>query len=134
VHVSETGWPSKGNPNEADAPVENACAYNRNLLLQQAAGEGHAAAPRGLPLRALQREHDARPGIGEELRPVPARRHHGLQHRPLPARHIGDVPLLPRGRSKISIKKLGCAGRCRRQEFSYELLTKKFAKEVVFFG
>jgi hypothetical protein len=61
VDVSEPGWPSKGDPDEAGATVENARAYNRNLLLQHAAAP--QAAPRGLPLRALQREHEARAGV-----------------------------------------------------------------------
>ncbi|KAL6602790.1 hypothetical protein ACP70R_043151 [Stipagrostis hirtigluma subsp. patula] len=46
VHVSETGWPSKGDADEAGATVENARAYNRNLLLRQAAGEGTPLRPK----------------------------------------------------------------------------------------
>jgi len=47
---------------------------------------GHAAAPgharRRLRLRALQREPQARTGVGEELRTLLPRRHAGVQRRP----------------------------------------------------
>ncbi|RZR96131.1 hypothetical protein BHM03_00025081 [Ensete ventricosum] len=45
VRVSETGWPSKGDPNEVGATVENARAYNRNLLLRQMRSEGTPVRP-----------------------------------------------------------------------------------------
>ncbi|URE44625.1 hypothetical protein MUK42_31661 [Musa troglodytarum] len=45
VRVSETGWPSKGDPNEVGATVENARAYNRNLLLRQIRSEGTPVRP-----------------------------------------------------------------------------------------
>jgi hypothetical protein len=32
VVVTETGWPSKGNPNEPDATLDNANTYNSNLI------------------------------------------------------------------------------------------------------
>ena len=48
VRVSETGWPSKGDADEYGATVENAKAYNRNLLLRQLQGQG-------TPLRPNQR-------------------------------------------------------------------------------
>ncbi|KAD7116913.1 hypothetical protein E3N88_04181 [Mikania micrantha] len=40
VKVSETGWPSKGDPNEVGATPQNAAIYNRNLLKRQMSGEG----------------------------------------------------------------------------------------------
>ncbi|KAJ1259205.1 hypothetical protein BS78_10G136600 [Paspalum vaginatum] len=46
VHVSETGWPSKGDADEAGASVENARQYNRNLLLRQVSGEGTPLRPK----------------------------------------------------------------------------------------
>ncbi|XP_062227629.1 glucan endo-1,3-beta-glucosidase 14-like [Phragmites australis] len=46
VHVSETGWPSKGDANEVGATVENARAYNRNLLVRQVSGEGTPLRPK----------------------------------------------------------------------------------------
>ncbi|OEL30909.1 Glucan endo-1,3-beta-glucosidase 14 [Dichanthelium oligosanthes] len=46
VHVSETGWPSKGDANEAGATVENARQYNRNLLMRQVNGEGTPLRPK----------------------------------------------------------------------------------------
>ncbi|KAK1275493.1 Glucan endo-1,3-beta-glucosidase 11 [Acorus gramineus] len=48
VRVSETGWPSKGDLDEIGATVENAEAYNRNLLVRQVSNEG-------TPLRPNQR-------------------------------------------------------------------------------
>ncbi|KAL5577238.1 hypothetical protein UlMin_018937 [Ulmus minor] len=45
VRVSETGWPSKGEPNETGATVENAAVYNRNLLRRQLANEGTPLRP-----------------------------------------------------------------------------------------
>ncbi|GKV04043.1 hypothetical protein SLEP1_g16257 [Rubroshorea leprosula] len=32
VHISETGWPSKGDPDESGATLENAKKYNGNLM------------------------------------------------------------------------------------------------------
>lgn len=46
VRVSETGWPSKGDSNEAGATVINAATYNRNLLRRQMANEGTPLRPR----------------------------------------------------------------------------------------
>ncbi|XP_028764833.1 glucan endo-1,3-beta-glucosidase 14-like [Neltuma alba] len=46
VRVSETGWPSKGDPNESGATVINAATYNRNLLRRQMANEGTPLRPR----------------------------------------------------------------------------------------
>ncbi|XP_030470729.1 glucan endo-1,3-beta-glucosidase 11 [Syzygium oleosum] len=40
VRVSETGWPSKGDPNEVGATLENAALYNKNLLRRQLKNEG----------------------------------------------------------------------------------------------
>ncbi|KAK3016281.1 hypothetical protein RJ639_007353, partial [Escallonia herrerae] len=45
VRVSETGWPSKGDPNEVGATVANAATYNRNLLRRQLRGEGTPLRP-----------------------------------------------------------------------------------------
>ncbi|XP_066377438.1 glucan endo-1,3-beta-glucosidase 14-like [Miscanthus floridulus] len=68
VHVSETGWPSKGDANEAGATVENARQYNRNLLMRQVSGEGTPLRPRLRPevyLFALFNE-DMKPGPTSE--------------------------------------------------------------------
>ncbi|RDX81061.1 Glucan endo-1,3-beta-glucosidase 14 [Mucuna pruriens] len=46
VRVSETGWPSKGDPNEVGATPMNAATYNRNLLRRQMASEGTPLYPR----------------------------------------------------------------------------------------
>lgn len=44
VHVSETGWPSKGDANEAGASAANAAAYNGNLARRVLSG--NAGTPR----------------------------------------------------------------------------------------
>lgn len=45
VIVSETGWPSKGDSNEFGASVENAAAYNGNLVRRVLAGGGTPLRP-----------------------------------------------------------------------------------------
>ncbi|GJN03373.1 hypothetical protein PR202_ga20810 [Eleusine coracana subsp. coracana] len=85
VKVSETGWPSRGDPDEHGATVRE----RRDIHPQPPApgrGEaGYAHAPvharRRLRLRALQREPKARTGVGAELRDVLSRRHARLQPR-----------------------------------------------------
>uniref|UniRef100_A0A0D9WQW0 glucan endo-1,3-beta-D-glucosidase n=1 Tax=Leersia perrieri TaxID=77586 RepID=A0A0D9WQW0_9ORYZ len=73
VYVSETGWPSKGDANEVGATVENARAYNRNLLIRQAANEG-------TPLRPRQRlEVYLFALFNEDMKPGPtSERNYGL--------------------------------------------------------
>ena len=46
VRVSETGWPSRGDPNEVGASPQNAATYNRNLLKRQMANQGTPLNPR----------------------------------------------------------------------------------------
>lgn len=43
--VSETGWPSAGDADEAGASVQNAQAYNANLIKRLATGKGTPARP-----------------------------------------------------------------------------------------
>lgn len=45
VRVSETGWPSKGDSDEAGATLQNAATYNRNLLRRQLKNEGTPLRP-----------------------------------------------------------------------------------------
>ncbi|KAF8030953.1 hypothetical protein BT93_D0213 [Corymbia citriodora subsp. variegata] len=45
VRVSETGWPSKGDPDEVGATLENAALYNKNLLRRQLKNEGTPLRP-----------------------------------------------------------------------------------------
>lgn len=45
VQISETGWPSRGDPNEVGATVENAGLYNRNLLRRIEERQGTPARP-----------------------------------------------------------------------------------------
>ncbi|KAF7803165.1 glucan endo-1,3-beta-glucosidase 14-like [Senna tora] len=68
VRVSETGWPSKGDPNEVGASVMNAATYNRNILRRQMANEGTPLRPRmrlEVYLFALFNE-DMKPGPASE--------------------------------------------------------------------
>ncbi|KAF8732761.1 hypothetical protein HU200_015098 [Digitaria exilis] len=73
IRVSETGWPSEGDDDEAGAMPENAARYNGNLMRMVAEGKGTPAAP-GEPLVvyvfALFNE-DQKPGPASE-------RHYGL--------------------------------------------------------
>ncbi|MQL84914.1 hypothetical protein Taro_017427 [Colocasia esculenta] len=73
VRVSETGWPSKGDADEVGATVENAKAYNRNLLLRQLGNEG-------TPLRPSQRlEVYLFALFNEDMKPGPtSERNYGL--------------------------------------------------------
>ena len=45
VQVSETGWPSKGDPDEIGATLENAATYNSNLVRRQLENEGTPLRP-----------------------------------------------------------------------------------------
>ncbi|KAL6609894.1 hypothetical protein ACP70R_039863 [Stipagrostis hirtigluma subsp. patula] len=45
VRISETGWPSKGDDDEAGANVQNAAAYNGNLMKRIAMGQGTPLKP-----------------------------------------------------------------------------------------
>lgn len=45
VRVSETGWPSKGDPDEAGATPENAALYNGNLLKRLKMNQGTPLMP-----------------------------------------------------------------------------------------
>ncbi|KAL3522709.1 hypothetical protein ACH5RR_015543 [Cinchona calisaya] len=45
VKVSETGWPSKGDPDEIGATLENAAIYNRNIMRRQFENEGTPLRP-----------------------------------------------------------------------------------------
>ncbi|KAL6606575.1 hypothetical protein ACP70R_042228 [Stipagrostis hirtigluma subsp. patula] len=73
IRVSETGWPSEGDDDEAGATPENAARYNGNLMRLVAQGKGTPAAP-GEALQvyvfALFNE-DQKPGPASE-------RHYGL--------------------------------------------------------
>ncbi|VAI77227.1 unnamed protein product [Triticum turgidum subsp. durum] len=73
VFVSETGWPSKGDADEVGATVENALAYNRNLLVRQVGNEG-------TPLRPRQRlEVYLFALFNEDMKPGPtSERNYGL--------------------------------------------------------
>lgn len=75
VRISETGWPSKGDENEAGATVENAELYNGNLLkrIQQKQGTpGKPSVPIDVYFFAL---------FNENLKPGPtSERNYGLYY------------------------------------------------------
>ncbi|TVU12795.1 hypothetical protein EJB05_46455, partial [Eragrostis curvula] len=73
IRVSETGWPSQGDDDEAGATPENAAKYNGNLMRMVAQGKGTPAAPD----EALQVYVFAL--FNEDQKPGPAsERHYGL--------------------------------------------------------
>ncbi|KAH7288251.1 hypothetical protein KP509_31G019100 [Ceratopteris richardii] len=73
VVVSETGWPSVGDPDEAGATVQNAQAYNSNLIARLERGQGTPAKP-DVPLQAFIFAM-----FNEDLKPGPtSERHYGL--------------------------------------------------------
>ncbi|CAN6444600.1 unnamed protein product [Victoria cruziana] len=73
IRVSETGWPSKGDPDEYGATMSNAEAYNRNLMRRQLENEG-------TPLRPRQRlEVYLFALFNEDMKPGPtSERNYGL--------------------------------------------------------
>ncbi|XP_010271649.1 PREDICTED: glucan endo-1,3-beta-glucosidase 14-like [Nelumbo nucifera] len=75
VRISETGWPSKGDPDEVGASPENARIYNGNLLRRIEEGQGTPLKP-SIPIDiyvfAL---------FNEDLKPGPAsERNYGLYY------------------------------------------------------
>ncbi|CAL9134634.1 unnamed protein product [Musa acuminata var. zebrina] len=68
VAISETGWPSKGDPDETGATLENAAKYNRNLLRRIAMNQGtpmKPTVPINVHVFALFNE-DLKPGATSE--------------------------------------------------------------------
>nr|XP_010906055.1 glucan endo-1,3-beta-glucosidase 11 [Elaeis guineensis] len=73
IRVSETGWPSAGDVDEAGATAENAAAYNRNLMKLVAEGKGTPLLPK-VPLRVYVFAL-----FNENLKPGPAsERNYGI--------------------------------------------------------
>lgn len=73
VLVTETGWPSEGDENEAGANPQNAQAYNANLIKRLASRAGTPMRPE-IPVEAYLFalfNEDSKPGPGSE-------RHYGL--------------------------------------------------------
>ncbi|XP_073273639.1 glucan endo-1,3-beta-glucosidase 14-like [Primulina huaijiensis] len=92
VKVSETGWPSKGDPNESGATPENARLYNGNLLERMKQNQGTPAKPSepvDVYFFAL---------FNEDLKPGPAsERNYGLYYPDgNPVYNIGFQDYLPR--------------------------------------
>ncbi|KAL5579804.1 hypothetical protein UlMin_012246, partial [Ulmus minor] len=68
VRISETGWPSKGDPNEAGATPENAGLYNGNLLKriqQKETTPAKPSVPVDIYVFALFNEN-MKPGVASE--------------------------------------------------------------------
>lgn len=87
IRVSETGWPSKGDDDEAGATPENARRYNGNLMQIVSQNKGTPAAP-DEPLQVYVFAL-----FNENLKPGPAsERHYGLfQPDMTPAYNLGVV-------------------------------------------
>ncbi|KAK9755222.1 hypothetical protein RND81_01G010900 [Saponaria officinalis] len=72
INVGETGWPSAGDKNEVFATVENAVAYNKNLVKRFEKG-------RGTPLMRNRRfETYIFALFNEDLKPSTSERNYGL--------------------------------------------------------
>lgn len=75
VKISETGWPSKGDPNEIGATPENAALYNGNLLRRIQENQGTPAKP-SVPIDVYVFAL-----FNEDLKPGPAsERNYGLYY------------------------------------------------------
>lgn len=101
VRLSETGWPSQGDPNEAGATPENARLYNGNLLQRIEQGQGTPRKP-DVPLDVYVFAL-----FNENLKPGPAsERNYGLYYPDgMPVYDLGFQGYLP---------ELVSAATCRR--------------------
>ncbi|KAK4396732.1 Glucan endo-1,3-beta-glucosidase 14 [Sesamum angolense] len=92
VKVSETGWPSKGDPNEVGATPENARLYNGNLLSRIDQNQGTPAKP-SIPIDIFVFAL-----FNEDLKPGPtSERNYGLYYPDgTPVYNIGLQGYLPR--------------------------------------
>ncbi|PIN20742.1 Glucan endo-1,3-beta-D-glucosidase [Handroanthus impetiginosus] len=104
IKVSETGWPSKGDPNEVGATPENARLYNGNLLRRIEQSQGTPANPSepvDIYVFAL---------FNEDLKPGPvSERNYGLYYPDgTPVYNIGLQGYLPRMDYSASKKNVIC--------------------------
>lgn len=92
VKVSETGWPSKGDPNEFGATPENARLYNGNLLTRIEQRQGTPAKPQ-VPIDVFFFAL-----FNENMKPGPvSERNYGLYYPDgSPVYNIGLQGILPR--------------------------------------
>lgn len=92
IQISETGWPSKGDPDEIGASPENAAAYNGNLMRRVERQEGTP----GRPIEPINVYVFAL--FNENLKPGPAsERNYGLYYpNGNPVYNIGLQGYLPR--------------------------------------
>ncbi|GMG98444.1 hypothetical protein Nepgr_000284 [Nepenthes gracilis] len=100
VLISETGWPSKGDPDEAGATLDNARAYNGNLLERIRKNEttpGKPSVPINVFVFAL---------FNEDLKPGPtSERNYGLYYpNGTPVYNIGLEGYLPQLTSSSSAR------------------------------
>ncbi|KAI3450715.1 hypothetical protein Pfo_007380 [Paulownia fortunei] len=104
VKVSETGWPSKGDPNEVGATPENARLYNGNLLRRIEQNQGTPAKP-SVPIDIFVFAL-----FNEDLKPGPvSERNYGLYYPDgTPVYNIGLQGYLPRMDYSASKKNVIC--------------------------
>ncbi|PIN00098.1 Glucan endo-1,3-beta-D-glucosidase [Handroanthus impetiginosus] len=100
VKVSETGWPSRGDPNEVGATPENARLYNGNLLNRIEQNQGTPARP-SVPVDIFVFAL-----FNENLKPGPtSERNYGLYYPDgTPVYNIGLQGILPRMDYSASVK------------------------------
>ncbi|KAL1544064.1 hypothetical protein AAHA92_20964 [Salvia divinorum] len=103
VKVSETGWPSKGDPNEVGATPENARLYNGNLLSRIEQRQGTPAKPL-VPVDVFFFAL-----FNENMKPGPvSERNYGLYYPDgSPVYNIGLQGILPRMDYSASAKNVG---------------------------
>ncbi|KAG6436101.1 hypothetical protein SASPL_100983 [Salvia splendens] len=103
VKVSETGWPSKGDPNEFGATPENARLYNGNLLSRIEQRQGTPAKPQ-VPIDVFFFAL-----FNENMKPGPvSERNYGLYYPDgSPVYNIGLQGILPRMDYSASAKNVG---------------------------
>ncbi|CAI9105639.1 OLC1v1004610C2 [Oldenlandia corymbosa var. corymbosa] len=106
VKISETGWPSKGDPNEVGATPQNAALYNGNLLRRISENQGTPANP-SIPIDVYVFAL-----FNEDMKPGPAsERNYGLFYPDgSPVYDIGMQSYLPRiNYSSSGIKNTVCS-------------------------
>ncbi|KAJ9135863.1 hypothetical protein P3X46_032991 [Hevea brasiliensis] len=129
VRVSETGWPSKGDPNEVGAAIENAALYNRNLLRRQLENEG-------TPLRPNMRlEVYLFALFNEDMKPGPtSERNYGLyQPNCTMAYNVGlSAPSSSSSTSSASISLTSSATKASNKEYDQSLVYWMFVHLLTF--
>ncbi|KAG8637436.1 glucan endo-1,3-beta-glucosidase 11 [Manihot esculenta] len=128
IRVSETGWPSKGDPDEIGATIENAAAYNRNLLRRQLENEG-------TPLRPNMRlEVYLFALFNEDMKPGPtSERNYGLyQPDCTMAYNVGLSALSGSSASSASISLTSSATKASNKDYDQSLVFWMFVYLLTF--